>query len=326
MPLDGTISLAPAHNAPTIGGAAPAPTATVKFSDGTAPPTPAPVVETPEAPAAPEPVKEVESWRLAALAQKEKALRETAASAKAERAAAEQARNETLQMRQEFMQRQQAYRQNPLLLLQEHGYDYDAVTRFVAQGGWSPEEQQAAMLASQQRAIQALAQQREQDRQEDAQRRAEEKAQGEAQRAAAQKQAESSAITEFKEELSTFVKAEPDAYEMISLAGPNALEMVYEKIEQHYQKTGQRLANKDAADAVEADLVKEAERVVAASKKLQSRFAPAAPPAPAAPAVRTLSNSLNTPGKPPAGPPAGETESQRRARVTAAIQAAWGRR
>jgi hypothetical protein len=325
MPLEGTISPASAPVAPQVGGAGPGVT-TVKFTDGgTAPPMPPPAPAEPKVEAPPAPVKEVESWRLAALAQKEKALRETAASAKAERAAAEQARNETLQMRQEFANRQQAYRQNPMLLLQEHGYDYDSVTRYVAQGGWSPEEQQAAMIASQQRAIQALAQQREQDRQEDAQRRADEQRQASERQTQAQKQAEASAVQEFKQELHDFVKAEPETYEMIGFAGENAMAMVYGKIEEHYQKTGQRLSNKDAADAVEADLVKEAERVVAGSKKLQSRFAPQPGPAAPAPALRTLSNNLQSPPKPPEVPQH-ETESQRRARVTAAINQAWGRR
>jgi hypothetical protein len=291
MPVQGTFTPVGTPSSPggTAANAATPSQSTVKFGSNVAPAVepPPPVVEE----KAPEPVKEVESWRLAALSQKEKSIREQATAAKAERAAAAADRAAIVQAQREWQEKQAQYRQNPMLLLQEHGYDYDSVTRYVAQGGWSAEEQQAAQLARQQAQIQALAQARQEDqRSAQAQREADQRATQEAQ-AAARKAAEESAVTEFKGELKAFVKAEPDNYEMIGLAGENAMEMIYNRIEEHYQKTGQRLSDKDAADSVEKDLVEEAEKVIAASKKLQRRFAPTPPPLPQVPANRTLTNA-----------------------------------
>lgn len=296
----------------------------VVFGNAEAPPVAPPAPEPKVEEKAPEAPKEVESWRLAALSQKEKAIREQAAQAKADRAAAQAEREAVQRERQAYAERQNVYRQNPLQLLQDHGFDYDGVTRFVAQGGWSPEQQAAAQQAAQVQAINELARRQEADRQAFiAQREADLKAAQEREEQE-RTQAEQEAVAEFKQELADFVKAEPDAYEMISLAGPNAMDAVFTRIEEHYQKTGERLSNKAAADAVEADLVAEAERVIAASKKLKSKFAPPPPPPAPPPVTRTLTNAM----KPPvaAAPPAHENEAERRARVTRQIEQAWGRR
>jgi len=296
--------------------------AKVVFTGPDAPPVVPPPAPEPEAVKAPEPLKEVESWRLAALSQKEKAIRESAAQAKADRAAAQADREAVQREKEQWAQRQNIYRQNPLQLLQDHGFDYDGVTRFVAQGGWSQEQQAAAQQAAQVQAINELARRQEADRQERiAQREADQKAA--ADRETEEKtQSEQEAITEFKQELSDFVKAEPDAYEMIGLAGQGAMDAIFARIEEHYQKTGERLSNKAAADAVEADLIVEAERVINASKKLKGKFAPPAPPP--APVSRTLTNAMKPPvAAQPAHP---ENEAERRARVTRQIEQAWGRR
>jgi hypothetical protein len=319
MALEGSITPA--------GGPATAPTPSVGkvvFGNAEAPPVVPPPAPEPKAEEkAPEPVKEVESWRLAALSQKEKAIRESAAQAKADRAAAQAEREAVQRERQAWAERQSIYRQNPLQLLQDHGFDYDGVTRFVAQGGWSPEQQAAAQQAAQIQAINELARRQEADRQAFiAQREADLKAAQEREEQE-RTQAEQEAVTEFKEELSSFVKAEPDAYEMIGLAGQGAMDAIFARIEEHYQKTGERLSNKAAADAVEAELIAEAEKVINASKKLKGKFAP--PPAPPPPTTRTLTNAMKPPVAPP---PTGHTESEqeRRARVTRQIEQAWGRR
>jgi hypothetical protein len=104
---------------------------------------------------------------------------------------------------------------------------------------------------------------------------------------------------------------------------PQALEAIFDRISEHYTKTQTRLPNKDAADAVEAALVAEAEKVIEASKKLKSKFGPPPPAAPPPPVTRTLTNQMRPP--PAASTPAQpETEQQRRNRVLGAINKAWG--
>lgn len=326
MPLEGSIT--PAGGTSPSVASTPGSTIITSLGGAEAPPTPPPAapVETKPAETPPAPTKppEVESWRLAALSQKEKAAREAAAQAKADREAAAQERAAANQLREEMRQREAMYRQDPMRLLQDHGFDYDSVTRFVAQGGWSPEQQQAAREAARDQAIRELARQQQADR-EALQKQREADAQAAREREEqTQAQAREQAVVEFKQEISDFVNAEPDTYEMVRLAGPNAIEQVFARIEEHFEKTGQRLPTKDAAEQVEAALVAEAEKIIEASKKLRSKFAP--PPPPPGPAARTLSNDLKP--TPAAAPPGGrqETEAERRARVTAAIEKAWGHR
>jgi hypothetical protein len=345
MPLEGTIR--PVSTGPAVGAPGTS-TQVVKFSDGGAAP---PSIPTPEAAAAAAAEKaasekaaaeaaasarppEVESWRVAALAQKEKAARDAAASAKADRAAAESIRAQIEQEKQRFAQQQALYRQNPMALLQDHGFDYDSVTRYVAQGGWSPEQQQAAALAQQQAQIQALAQRQQEGLKQIEERLAKERSESEAAQAASQKQREEAAVADFKAEIGSFVKAEGEAYEMINLAGPNAIEQVYKTIRQHFEASGERLSYKAAADKVEEELFTEAQKIVEASKKLKSRFAPQpAPPPPArVPPSPGLGGARGVPPPAAAAPVAApaertgpETEVQRRQRVTREIEASWAR-
>lgn len=323
MPLDG--SFTPVTGSPVMSVTPPS-TVITDLGSAVAPPSvpaPAPVEAKPAETPAPTKPPEVESWRLAALSQKERAARESAAAAKTDREAAAKDRADAEAIRQQFAQREAAYRQDPMRLLQDYGYDYNAVTQYVAQGGWSPEQQQAAQLAATRQAVQELARRQDADRQGlQAQREADAKAARDAQ-AKAQEEAQTNAVVEFKGELSAFVAAEPDTYEMIRLAGPNALEAIFDRISDHFEKTQTRLSNKDAADAVEAELVAEAEKIIEASKKLKSRFGP--PPA-APPTSRTLTNQMRPP--PPAAPPPNgkpETDAERRARVVGQINKAWGR-
>lgn len=323
MPLEG--SFTPVSGTPAS-SATPTPTVLKDLGSAVAPPSlpppePEKAPEAAPAPAAKPP--ELESWRLAALSQKEKAARESAAQAKADREAAAKDRAEAQQLREQLAQRDRVYRQNPMQLLQDYGHDYNGVTQYVAQGGWSPEQQMAAQLAAQEQAIRALAQQRNQDLQAaQAQREAEAKARTEAE-AASRTEQETQAVADFKGELKTFVDAEPDNYEMIRLAGPQAVEAMFDRISEHFEKTQTRLSNKDAADAVEAALVAEAEKVIEASKKLKSKFAPP-PPAPAPPPVtRTLTNQMRPPPV-AAAPSKPETEQERLDRVLGQINKAWG--
>ena len=334
MPIEGTIR-ANAGAPAALPGAGTGTTQVVKFTDGgtapavQAPPTPVPAPAEGAAAGARPP--EVESWRVAALAEKEKAIRETGERAKADRAAAETLRAQIEQEKQEFVRQQTFFRQNPMAALQAFGHDYDSLTRFVAQGGWSPEQQQQAILVQQQEQIRALAQQQQESVRQIEERLSKERSDNESAQANAQKQREEAAVTDFKNEIVGFVKAEGKAYEMIGLAGQPAVDQVFDEVRVHFEKTGERLSLKDAADRVEQGIIDEAMKVVAASEKIRARLGGGLPPARVAPPPGLGGHQ----GMPPPtsarplqqqaqqGP---ETEAQRRQRVVKEIEEAWQRR
>lgn len=79
----------------------------------------------------------------------------------------------------------------------------------------------------------------------------------------------SRSIQAFKEEISEFVKAKPDDYELIALN--NAQESVYHTVEQFYAKHGRVLSIKEASDLVEKQLEQDLLALLAKSKKLKPK-------------------------------------------------------
>lgn len=71
-------------------------------------------------------------------------------------------------------------------------------------------------------------------------------------------------VTGFKNEINQFVDSDPEAYELI--AANNANDLIYEVIEEQYNETGNILEMKDAADAVEAYLYDEAQKLLKLKK------------------------------------------------------------
>ena len=271
--------------------------------------------------------EKVDAWRLASLAQKEKAARARAEEAKkAEqglkaRMAEIEARETRMRQAEENHQRKlAAYRANPLELLREYGLDYNQVSEYVARGNWSPEQAQAMALRQAQETAITAAQQVEALRKEQAEREAALRKELEDKEVAGKKDQVTQAVQSFKNEIGSFLEAEPESYELSNRDLPVAIEAVYEYIDEQYAKTGKVISTKAAADYVESRIFDELQKIFTGTKKFGNAGKPAAkPPA-------TLSNRLRPAAATAPEERGQETEAERRARVVAEIEQAWAAR
>lgn len=105
----------------------------------------------------------------------------------------------------------------------------------------------------------------------------------------AEEQKYADVVNNFKNSISDMVNKNDD-YELIR--ANNAVEVVYDLIESHYNETGNILDTKEAADLVESQLVEEAERLFKLNK-LKSKLGVQAPAAAKSPAAKspTLQNN-----------------------------------
>lgn len=88
-------------------------------------------------------------------------------------------------------------------------------------------------------------------------------------------------VASYKQDISSFVRENADEYELILAKGDE--DRVFRTITEHYEKHGVLPSFKDAADAVENDLLEEAKRLTG-KKKIAALFTPQT--APTAPAVQ----------------------------------------
>jgi hypothetical protein len=109
-------------------------------------------------------------------------------------------------------------------------------------------------------------------------------------------------VTNFKNELTSFVNSN-DNYELIR--ANDAVDVVYDVIEEHYKETGNIMSKQEAADQVESYLEAEVEKLLKLNK-LKSRFAPPQTEQPQqrekAPQSPTLSNTHSTTVSKPSRP------------------------
>jgi hypothetical protein len=315
-PAPAAAAAPPAETTPPAAGAPPA---------GTPPPAAAPAAaETPPAAGAPPPKPEQgpDAWRFAALAKKDRAIREESEKVKAEKAAIVAERQQLEQERTQRQQRSALYKTNPMAALEDAGLSYEELTQFVLNNQNLTPAQAAkiAIDAAKQSGEEIAALRREQAETFERQQKSMQEAQAksEAQRA-------EHAKTAYLDELRGLVTAAPDSYEMVGLAGDQAIQAMYEVAEEKFKETGRVPTNKEVADAVEARLFAEAEKAVKASKKLGRLFAPPppAPPPPAPAPSRTISNRM-TPAPSARPDPAGESEAARKARVLDLIKRSMG--
>jgi hypothetical protein len=99
-----------------------------------------------------------------------------------------------------------------------------------------------------------------------------------------QQEYEKQVINNFKQELENFVTSNED-YELIR--ANSAHDLVFNVVEEHYNRTGRVLSNKEAADAVEAHLLEEAKKLLTLKK-----LAAAPQIAPKQPEVRKVAQTL----------------------------------
>jgi len=215
-----------------------------------------------------EPQQEVEkndefASKFAALSRKEKALR-------AREAEMEQ-RYQDLEAKFKALEEQsqpkepeeepidRLLRKNPLKALEKYGWDYNKLTQMQLEDGNLPTDIQMQIMREElenkyEDELKKLREEIETDKQS----REEEKY--------------NQVINNFMNELTDFVSEGGDDYELIR--ANDAIELVYDVIEEHYNSSGRILDKKEAADQVEAYLQEELQKVLKSSKKLGSLLQP----------------------------------------------------
>lgn len=184
-----------------------------------------------------------------------------------------------------FEQKKLGYKTNPNNLLNDFGLTYQDLSEFQLNDG-SPTPQ--LLIKQQQDRISALEA-----------RIADKEARQEAAQVEAQKQNEQAVIADFREQISSFVRSKPDQYELTRIN--EAENLVYDTVEEYYNKHQEIMPIKKAADMVEEYLANIVERNLA-SKKLQTRVSkPTQTKATDPQSPRTLSNSITTTSSPYSG-------------------------
>jgi hypothetical protein len=209
---------------------------------------PAPV-ETPKTEAEP-----ALSPKFAALAKKAKQAYQAQERLKAEKASIESQRKEIDQ----FNKYKTEATSNPLKALEALGWKYDDLVNYVLNDQKPTESQQISKVQAE---IEAL-------RKEQADK---ERLSVEREQQAAQRQFEET-INAFKEKVTEHVSGNADKYELI--AATDSQELIFDTIEEYFNKTGKIMAIDKAAELVESYLENEAEEKILKSKKFQSKLAP----------------------------------------------------
>jgi hypothetical protein len=262
-------------------------------------------------PAKPEEPKELESWRVAALVQKDKAIRERAEAAKKMEAALAEREAKLKEQEEIRSNKDKAFRANPLLALKELGWDYNNLSEFVAKGGFTPEQLQALELQGIKEQVKTTQEMLVAQRQALEEQRAADLKAMEEREVASRTAEEQRAVQDFQNDIKQVIEASPEEFELLNQARDASVRAIFSRIEKHYETTGKQLSVKDAAAAEEKLIFEQLQKIVAGSKK----FAAAAP----APGQRrapspTLSNKGTV--VPAATEGQGrETEAERRRRV-----------
>lgn len=265
------------------------------------------VTEAPVEPAKPEPSA---AQRFAFLAKKESALQKQRAEIKAAREAMEAQKAEIEKIRQEIeasKSKKDSYRTNPLSLLEEHGMTYKELTDYILNNNTVSTEAQIRAI---QERLDEQEKRREQEKLE-AQKRAEEEA----------KSREAQVIQEFREEIGSFLKAKAETYELTALY--DGADLVYDTVEEYFDKTGKVLSIPEACELVEKYFESQVEKA-AKTKKLSSKLQAAGSQqqpkeeklTQSAP-TRTLSNAKYTSSMPSIVSP--KVDNDRMARAMAAL-------
>lgn len=223
--------------------------------------------------AEPAPQEEKFAAKFAALSRKEKALR--AKEAQLQQQMQEmQAKLKALESQGKEVETYKSLpdrlKREPLKVLEEQGLSFEQLAQIVLNDGKPTQEM---VLSEYEKRMMTKMQELEQ--------KIAEKEANEA------KEREEVAITQFKAQLTDFANTTAD-YELIR--ANDAVDLVFEVIEQHHSETGEILSNKEACDAVEEYLLEEAKKLVDREKvKKLLQPAPEAKKQPTA--AKTLSNA-----------------------------------
>lgn len=196
---------------------------------------------------------ESSSAKFAALARKEKAL---VAKMREQRQVQEQFAREKAEM-MAWRKEMEDSKKDPLKALNKLGWDYDKLTEYQMSGGKVTPEMEIESVKSE------IQQMREHQIQAEKQRTEQEQMKAQAQT--------QEIINTFKENLTEKITSMPDKYE--NIIDEEAFELVFETIEEHFNRTGKVLSETDAADLVESYLDDRAESKFKL-KKFQGKYAP----------------------------------------------------
>lgn len=216
-------------------------------------PAPEPVVETP----APQDDPKFAA-KFAALSRREQSIR-----------AKEQAVKEQEAEYRAYKDEQKLLLENPLEYLQKKGLTFDKLTQLALNDGKKPPEMR----------VQELEERLEREKLERA----------EADKVAASKAYEAQKQS-FVSEISDFLTQNKEVYELVSVLEEPA-ELIYNVIEQHYEKNKRVLPVKDAVEMVEKHFEKEVDEKYMGLNKIKSRLQPKQPE-PAAPPARVNAPTL----------------------------------
>lgn len=255
-----------------------------------------------------EPQQEKVSDKFTFLAKKEAGIVKAKQALRAEMEAIAREKAEIQNWRKQIESaenRKSTYKSNPLAVLEDHGLTYKELTDYILNNNTVSTEAQIKALHER---IEQQEKQRELERQELVRRENERHAEREAQ-----------VIQEFKTEIENFVKRESEKYELTNLY--DSQDLVYDTVEEYFNKTGKVLSIPEACDLVEAYLEKQVEKSLA-TKKLSIKVATKAPEdskvAVKDQPRRTLSNTEYTSSTPSFVSP--KVENDRMSRALAALE------
>lgn len=247
------------------------------------------------------------SAKFAALARKEKRMRDEMGRFTASRAEWV-AREKSISDRESAWE--QEFKTNPIAALKKRGITYEDISKAVLNDDKFEPSVEIKSVKDEIASLKKEAQEKETRAQEDARRQRE--------------QAEQEAIEAFKGGIATFIGENKEKFELVSIF--DAGELVFQTVEEHYARTSKAgtpkvLSVDEACQMVETYLENEIERTAQASKKFQSKYGALktkeeAPKKPAA-TTTTLSNQATSRASPSMLP--ASTENDRIKRALAAL-------
>lgn len=248
----------------------------------------------------PDEKEEKASQRFALLAKKEKALYQNSQKIKAQEAVIE----EKLTALNNYENFKKQVAQNPMLALQELGISYEQLTQYVLTNKM-PNSSELEIKSVRDEMAELRKQQEERDKKAE-----------EGRIAGLQARAKQE-IAAFQQQIGDYISSNVDKYELINLN--EATHLVFQTVENHFEKTKRILSIEEASDIVEKYLEdqveknlrakKLAQRATPQPKKEDTKQVPTAQP-------RTLTNEMTSSA--PSMLPA-KTERDRMARAMAAL-------
>jgi hypothetical protein len=237
-----------------------------------------PVAEAAPAEVAPEQQQQEQQFaaKFAALSRKEKAIRQREAQVSQQMQELQQRLVQLEQQGKElesYKSIPDRLKKEPFKVLQEQGLSFEQLAEMVLNDG---KPTQDMIMSEYEKKIMS--------KMEDLERKLAEK------EAKEQEQRYDAAIEQFQGQLTDFINQNED-YDLIR--ANDAVDLVFQVIEQHHTETGEILSNKEASDAVEEYLLEEAKKLVD-REKVKKLLQPQTPPKSAAPTGKsspTLSNA-----------------------------------